>query len=66
MSNPNQIVAERTVVAMEAQDLLLATSTKRLAEKLAAGRLSATDWITLFTLDAKTRKQNVEDETQKH
>lgn len=63
MSNPTQIVAERIVTALEAKGILLPTSTKELADKLAAGRYGASEWITLFGLDDKTRKQNAKDET---
>lgn len=66
MSNPNQTVAERIVTALEAKDVLLPASMKGLADKLAAGRLGSSDWVTLLGLDAKTRKQNVKDESQKH
>jgi hypothetical protein len=66
MSNPNQIVAERIVAALEAKDILLPASTKGLAAKLEAGRYGSSDWVTLFGLDNKTRKQNAKDETQKH
>jgi hypothetical protein len=66
MSNPNQIVAERIVAALEAKDILLPASTKGLAAKLEAGRYGSSDWVTLFGLDDKTRKQNAKDETQKH
>lgn len=66
MSNPNQIVAERIVAALEAKDILLPASTKGLAGKLEAGRYGTSDWVTLFGLDDKTRKQNAKDETQKH
>jgi hypothetical protein len=66
MSNPNQTVAERIVAELEAKGLLLPASTKGLTEKLAAGRVGGSDWVTLFGLDAKTRKQNAKDETKKH
>ena len=66
MNNPNQIVAERIIAALETKDILLPASTKGLADKLAAGRLGSSDWVTLFGLDEKTRKQNAKDETQKH
>lgn len=66
MSNPNQTVAGRIVAELEAKDVLLPASAKGLAEKLASGRLGSSDWITLFGLDDKTRKQNAKDETQKH
>jgi hypothetical protein len=66
MSNPNQIVAERIVTALEAKNILLPASTKGLAGKLEAGRYSSSDWVTLFGLDDNTRKQNVKTETQKH
>ena len=66
MSNPNQTVAERIVAALEAKDILLPVSTQGLTEKLAAGRLGGSDWVTLLGLDAKTRKQNVKNETKKH
>jgi hypothetical protein len=66
MNNPNQIVAERIVAALEAKDILLPASTKGLAGKLEAGRYSSSDWVTLLGLDDKTRKQNAKAETQKH
>jgi hypothetical protein len=66
MSNPNQVVAERIVAALESKDVLLPVSMKGLADKLAAGRLGSSDWVTLFGLDDKARKQNAKDETQKH
>ena len=62
MSTPNQIVAERIVAALEQKGILLPDSTKGLGEKLAAGRLSWSDWVTVFGLDAKSRKQNAKDE----
>ena len=66
MSTPNQIVAERTIAALEANDILLPASTKGLADKLANGRVGGSDWITLIGLDDKSRKQNAKNETQKH
>lgn len=66
MSNPNQIVAERIVAALEAKDILLPASTKGLADKLAAGRVGGSDWVTVLGLDDKTRKQNAKDKTEKH
>lgn len=66
MSNPNQTVAARIIAAFEANDILRATSTKGLLEKLAAGRISSSEWITLFGLDAKSRNENAKDKTQKH
>lgn len=66
MSNPNQIVAERVVAALEAKDVLLAGSTKGLADKIAAGRLGGSDWVTLLGLDEKARKQNANNQTKKH
>lgn len=66
MSNPNQIVAEFIANILESKDVLLPASTKGLADKLAAGRVGSSDWITLFGLDDKTRKQNAKEETQKH
>ena len=66
MSNPNQIVADRIVAALEAKDVLLPASTKGVAAKLAAGRYGGSDWVTLLGLDAKTRKQNAKEETPKH
>ena len=66
MSNPNQIVADRIIAALEAKDVLLPASTKGLAGKLEAGRYSSSDWVTLFGLDDKTRKQNAKTETKKH
>ena len=66
MSNPNQIVAEHIIAALEAKDILLPASTKGLAAKLETGRCGSSDWITLFGLDNETRKQNAKDETQKH
>jgi hypothetical protein len=65
MSNPNQTVAERIVADLEAKDILLPASTTGLAAKLASGRLTSSEWITLFGLDANTRKQNGKDEAQK-
>jgi hypothetical protein len=66
MSNPNQIVADRIVAALEAKDVLLPASTNGLAVKLGAGRLGGSDWVTLLGLDTKARKQNAKEETQKH
>jgi len=66
MSNPNQIVAARIITALEAKDILLPASTKGLAAKLEAGRYGSSDWVTLFVLDDKTRKQNAKDEIKKH
>ena len=66
MSTPNQIVAERIVAGLEAEDILLSASAKGLAEKLASGRLGGSDWVTLFGRDQETRKQHGKDETQKH
>lgn len=66
MNNPNQIVAERIVAALEAKGVLLPVSTKGLTDKLAVGRLGSSDWVTLFGLDEKTRKGNAEDKTQEH
>lgn len=66
MTNPNQTVAERIVAALDTKDILLPASIKGLADKLAAGRVASSDWVTLFGLDDKTRKQNAKDETQKH
>lgn len=61
MTTPDQIVAERIVAALEAKDILLPASTKGLCEKLAAGRIGSSDWITLVGTDANTRKQNAKD-----
>ena len=66
MSNPNQTVAARIVAALEAKDILLPASTKGLVDKLAAGKVGGSEWVTLFGLDEKARKQNAKDETQKH
>ena len=66
MSTPNKIVADRIVAALEAKDLLLQVSTNGLAAKLAAGRYSSSDWITLFSMDMQKRKENVKDKAQNH
>jgi acetylglutamate kinase len=66
MSTPNEIVATRIAEALEAKKILLPDSAKGLVGKLSAGQLTSSDWVTLFGLDAKARKQNAKDETKKH
>ncbi len=66
MSSPSQIVAERIIAALEAKNVLLPASTKGLADKLATGRVGSSDWVTLFGLDDKTRKQDAKVKTQEH
>jgi hypothetical protein len=66
MSTPNKIVAERIAIALETKGVLLPASTKGLAEKLSAGKLGSSDWVTLFGLDDKTRKHDAKNQTQKH
>jgi hypothetical protein len=58
MKTPSEIVAERITTAMSDGQVLLPESTLGLAEKLAAGKLDSSHWITLFGLDEKYRNQH--------
>jgi len=63
MSTPNEIVSQRIVDALQAKDILLPASVKGLAENLSSGQLGSSQWVTLFGLDQKARKQDVRDQT---
>ena len=63
MSTPNEIVSQRIVDALQAKDILLPASIKGLAENLSCGQLGSSQWVTLFGLDQKARKQDVKDQT---
>ncbi len=64
MSTPNEIVGDRIVNALEAENILHPASTKGLAAKLSSGQLGSSDWVTLARLDTSNRKQNDQDKTQ--
>jgi hypothetical protein len=66
MNNPNQVVASRIVSKLEADNILLQASTAGLADKLSTGRVSSSDWITLFGVDTKAREEHAKDKTQEH
>jgi len=56
MKKPDQEVSEAIVDELREEQLLTDSSLKGLAEKLAAGRMDASDWKVLFALDAAERK----------
>jgi len=52
MKTPNQQVSEQVVEALQKEKLLKEGSIKGLADKLAAGQMTANDWKVLFKLEA--------------
>ena len=55
MKTPDQEVSEEIVTAFQKEQLLRPDSLKGLAEKLASGRMDASDWKVLFVLDTAER-----------
>ena len=64
MTTPDQIVSEQIIHHFKKKGVLQEASLQGLAEKLAAGKLGASDWQLLFKLDATNEDSHGTAETK--